>query len=194
MQQESAPSCDRRCRSNARCCTDQLLAHLSQEGGRLTRERSLLLQVSCDLSSHFTPESIQRQLAAYGARVAMTTIYRNLPTLERAGIIRRTTFGEEQRNGAATYEHVWGRPHHDHLVCDSCGKKVEFHYDALEVLQQEVARQHGFRVAYHHLELVGWCADCAAAGERRAADPGSSHRQHACNRVRCDRPPTEEPR
>lgn len=122
----------------------------------------MLLQVSCELASHFTPERIQQTLASRGSHMAMTTIYRNLPALEEAGIIRRTTFREEESNGASTYEHVWGRPHHDHLLCQGCGKKIEFQYDALEVLQDEVARKHGFRLVYHHLELVGLCPECGA--------------------------------
>ncbi len=136
-------------------------------GGRLTKERVLLLQVSCAIGSHFTPEGIQKSLAARGAKMAMTTIYRNLPALERAGIIQRTTFKEEDKNGASTYEHIWRRPHHDHLVCQACGKKIEFQYDALEVLQEEVARKHGFRLTSHHLELVGVCPDCERAEHDR---------------------------
>jgi Fur family ferric uptake transcriptional regulator len=142
------------------CCTDRLVQFVSEKGGRLTKERALLLQVSCELGTHFTPESIQRTLTARGSRMAMTTIYRNLPALEKAGIIRRTTFREEENNGAATYEHVWGRPHHDHLLCQACGKRIEFQYDALEVLQDLVARKHGFRLVGHHLELIGLCSDC----------------------------------
>ncbi|MBI5508074.1 MAG: transcriptional repressor [Deltaproteobacteria bacterium] len=134
------------------------------EGGRLTGDREALLQVSCMLGAHFTPEDMRRTLAAGGSQMAMTTIYRNLPALTGAGIIRRTTFCEEDDNGAATYEHVWGRPHHDHLLCQRCGKKVEFSYDALEVLQEEVARRHGFRLLSHHLELIGVCLDCARGG------------------------------
>jgi Fur family ferric uptake transcriptional regulator len=159
MQQEFKPACHKDCQQ-AGCCTDRLSLFLGKEGGRLTKERSLLLHVSCELAAHFTPEGIQQTLAKQGSRMAMTTIYRNLPALEKAGIIRRTTFREEDNNGAATYEHVWGRPHHDHLLCQSCGKRVEFQYDALEVLQDEVARKHGFRLEYHHLELVGLCPDC----------------------------------
>jgi len=97
--------------------------------------------------------------------MAITTIYRNLPALEKAGIIRRTTISEEEANKAATYEHVWGRPHHDHLVCSQCGNKVEFNYEALEVLQNEVARKYGYKLISHHLELVGLCPACAAKAD-----------------------------
>jgi len=147
------------------CCADRLMQFVRVKGGRLTRERALLLQVSCDLKTHFTPESIRRTLAARGSRMAMTTIYRNLPALERAGIIRRTTFREEENNGAATYEHVWGRPHHDHLLCQRCGKRIEFEYDALEALQDLVAKKHGFRLVAHHLELIGLCSNCTSIAD-----------------------------
>jgi Fur family ferric uptake transcriptional regulator len=160
MQQTAPLTCRRKTCRKPDICADRLASFLSQEGGRFTRERSLLLQVSCEAGAHFTPDILQKALLTRGVKMAMTTIYRNLPALERAGIIRRTTFGEEDRNGAATYEHVWGRPHHDHLMCQACGKRIEFEYEALEVLQEEVARKHGFRLTSHHLELVGICPDC----------------------------------
>lgn len=165
MQQTTPQTCRRKTCREPDVCVERLTSFLSTEGGRFTRERALLLQVSCDAGAHFTPESLRKALLSRGEKMAMTTIYRNLPALERAGIIRRTTFGEEDRNGAATYEHVWGRPHHDHLLCQACGKKIEFEYEALEVLQEEVARKHGFRLTSHHLELVGICPDCEAKGQ-----------------------------
>lgn len=127
-----------------------------------------MLHTICKLGEHFTLREIQSTLEAGGSRMAMTTVYRNLPELERAGIVQRATAVEEAGNRAATWEHVWGRPHHDHLVCRACGRKVEFVYEALEVLQQEVARQHGFRLLSHSLELVGLCAAC-----QEAASPAS---------------------
>ena len=138
----------------------KLVDLLASRGGRLTQTRRTLLQVIGDLSTHFTPDDLAQALRGRGQAMAMTTIYRNLPALEEAGLIARTTFREETRNGAATYEAIFGRPHHDHLVCQACGKKIEFQYEALEVLQEEVARKNGFTLASHHLELVGLCPRC----------------------------------
>lgn len=171
MQQEVDQACSQSCRDNG-YCREILVQYLEKEGGRLTNERVLLLKVSCELGSHFTTEVIQRKLAERGSRMAMTTIYRNLPALEKAGIIRRTTLSEEEMNGAATYEHVWGRPHHDHLLCQACGKKIEFTYDALEVLQQAVASKHGYTLVSHNLELVGLCPECTGSRDHES-DKGS---------------------
>ena len=94
-----------------------------------------------------------------GRPTAVLPVNRTLPLLVEAGIVGRAC-REEEVGGAAVYEHVWGHPHHDHLVCMQCGKTVEFSYPAIEVLQDAVAREHGFELVRHHLELVGLCFDC----------------------------------
>jgi len=133
-----------------------------------------LLHFICEYKGHFTPENLQKKMAARKVEMALTTIYRNLPALLKAGIIRRTTLFEDQGKSAAVYEHVWGRPHHDHLVCQNCGKRVEFQYPALEVLQEAAAREHGFALVSHHLELIGLCPDCQqtadSAGKGKESD------------------------
>jgi Fur family ferric uptake transcriptional regulator len=159
MHDETQIECASTC-ENAACCKDKLQKYIAIAGGRLTKERMVLMQAMCNYKSHFTPEEIGKSLTEKGYPMAMTTIYRNLPALEGAGIIQRTTFQEEQAKGASTYEHVWGRPHHDHLVCQTCGQKVEFQYEAIEVLQEQVAKQYGFLLTAHHLELVGLCPKC----------------------------------
>ena len=160
MQQSHRDICERGCHSN-RHCVDELQAFIAKGGGRLTRERLLLMQAMCTYGEHFTPDDLHHYLASQGHDMALTTIYRNLPALEGAGLISRTTFQEEQNRRAATYEVIWGRPHHDHLLCQTCGCKVEFRYDAIEVLQEEVARRHGFRLLAHHMELIGTCEQCS---------------------------------
>jgi Fur family ferric uptake transcriptional regulator len=89
--------------------------------------------------------------------VSVATVYRNLPLMVEAGIIRRTV---DTPDGRGAYEHVWGREHHDHLVCVRCGEVVEFHLAALEVLQEHVAREHGFALMDHRMELIGLCPRC----------------------------------
>jgi Fur family ferric uptake transcriptional regulator len=70
------------------------------------------------------------------------------------------------RDGEARYESAEGH-HHDHLICESCGKIVEFEEPRIESLQSEVARRLGFELSGHKMELYGRCADCQKA--RRGA-------------------------
>ncbi|MEW6186215.1 MAG: transcriptional repressor, partial [Thermodesulfobacteriota bacterium] len=51
---------------------------------------------------------------------------------------------------------------HDHLICLNCGNILEFKNKGIENLQEEVARQHGFFITYHVLELYGYCRKCSA--------------------------------
>lgn len=53
-----------------------------------------------------------------------------------------------------------GMHHHDHLVCEKCGKKIEFVNDAIEQLQEKVCRVHDFIPTSHHMVLYGICAAC----------------------------------
>jgi Fur family ferric uptake transcriptional regulator len=130
--------------------------------GRLTEERKLLLQTICDYRGHFLPEDIAAEARHRGHPVSLTTVYRNLPLLIEAGIVRRATVGEGSDRGGVRYESVWNRAHHDHLTCSRCGRQVEFSYPAIEVLQGAVAQDHGFTLERHHLELIGVCPECQA--------------------------------
>jgi Fur family ferric uptake transcriptional regulator len=59
----------------------------------------------------------------------------------------------------ARYE-LTPKSHHDHLTCINCGKICEFENSAIEQLQEKVAKQFGFQLTSHVLELYGVCADC----------------------------------
>ncbi|MEK7851776.1 MAG: transcriptional repressor [Deltaproteobacteria bacterium] len=41
-----------------------------------------------------------------------------------------------------------------------CGAIMEFENKKIEKLQEDVAKQHGFEVKNHKLELYGYCKKC----------------------------------
>jgi len=159
MQQEYLkPACST-CSPNG-YCADKYIIVLREHGGRVTGERLSLLKTICDIAGHFQPAHLQEVLRQQGQKISLTTVYRNLSLLVEARIIRRTSIEEDTKPGGAWYEHIWDHVHHDHLICSRCGKKVEFHYPAIEILQEALAKEHGFILERHHLELVGVCPDC----------------------------------
>lgn len=141
-------------------CFDKLASILISNGGRLTRERLSLLRIVCDIEGHFHPYHVLDLLREQGYSLSLTTVYRNLSLLVQAGIIRKTSLSDESGFGGTRYEHVWDHEHHDHLVCSRCGRTIEFTYPAIEVLQEAVAKEHGFTLENHHLELTGICPEC----------------------------------
>ncbi len=139
---------------------DKFSEILSGNRGRLTKERLSLLQIVCDMQGHFHPYHVANLLKKQGYAVSLTTVYRNLSLLVQAGIISRSCIQEDAGKPGVWYEHTWDHEHHDHLICSSCGNKIEFSYPAIEILQEAVARDHGFTLESHHLELIGTCREC----------------------------------
>src|SRR5260370_40443424 len=87
--------------------------------------------------------------------VGYATIYRTLKLLKECDLLVERHFEE----GQARYE-VADEHHHDHFICERCGRIIEFENQVLEQLQQEVARQLGATLTHHRMELYGVCADC----------------------------------
>jgi Fe2+ or Zn2+ uptake regulation protein len=143
-------------------CLSRLKALLQKHGGRLTNERIALLEVVCSNDGHFLPEEIARESEVRGNPVSLTTVYRNIPLLLEAGIIRRVPFAVPSERDGVRYERILDCSRHDHLTCVLCGRRIEFAYPAIGVLQQAVAREHGFTLENNHLELLGTCSECSA--------------------------------
>ena len=61
--------------------------------------------------------------------------------------------------GQAVFELNKGE-HHDHLVCTSCGKVVEFMDDVIERHQNEIAKENNFIISEHSLIIYGQCESC----------------------------------
>jgi Fur family ferric uptake transcriptional regulator len=78
-------------------------------------------------------------------------------------MIEQTEVSGERR----FYEAIFGREHHDHLICKRCHRVVEFQFEAFEMLQREVAAKYDFVLVDHFHELIGICAACRRAGEPR---------------------------
>jgi Fur family ferric uptake transcriptional regulator len=88
--------------------------------------------------------------------VSRATVYRTLSMLEDAGFVE----GLDTGDGGRKFEHVLGHEHHDHMVCTSCGKIIEFCDEELEERQRVAASRHGFSISSHSLQLFGVCQQC----------------------------------
>ncbi len=136
---------------------------------RLTEARAAIVEAALARSGHYPIEDLIADLKRLGIRGSKATVYRTLPLLAEAGIVKPAIVAGDSKS----YETTWGSDHHDHLVCGRCGKVVEFGFEALETLQREVASRYGFRLDDHHHELVGTCPECLAK-EGGAPEPPSA--------------------
>jgi len=132
-------------------------AHLKKNGLRLTAERQKLAEMVLLMRGHFNPEDVILKVKARKLSVSRATIYRILPVLVEADLIQQSLLSSE---GQTRFEVIWNKDHHDHLICTSCKKVVEFQHNTIELLQREIASKYGFVLENHVMELMGRCESC----------------------------------
>lgn len=123
----------------------------AEKGMRMTGQRRVIARVLSDAHDHPDVEEVHRRAAAQDPRISLATVYRTVRLFEEQGIVERHAFGE---GGRARYEQA-GQRHHDHLIDLDTGKVIEFRNEQIEKLQEIVARELGYRLTGHRLELYG---------------------------------------
>ena len=118
-----------------------------------TRPRRLLYRAMAAAG----PQSPAGLVAALDGQVDRATVYRTIEFFLAHRIAVRIN-GEVELGDAF-------RPHHHHLVCDSCGRSESVDDEILERSLAEIAGRHGFTLDGHQVELTGVCAQCRASSQ-----------------------------
>lgn len=121
-------------------CTDR--------GMRLTGQRRVIAQVLDDSNDHPDVEELYARAQKIDDNISLATVYRTVKLFEDAGIIEKHDFGD----GRARYETL-PEEHHDHLIDVKSGNVIEFHDQRIEELQEAIARELGYKIVDHRLEL-----------------------------------------
>ncbi|MBG0776249.1 MAG: transcriptional repressor [Desulfovibrionaceae bacterium] len=126
---------------------------------KMTPQRRLILEVFLASGEHLASEELYRQVRDRDPSIGQATVYRTLKLLHDAGIAGSYHFGD----GVVRYEPRYGQQHHDHLICERCGKNIEVVDEKIERLQEELAKRHGFVLTGHRMYLYGLCSECRTA-------------------------------
>ncbi|MBA7671602.1 Ferric uptake regulation protein [subsurface metagenome] len=135
---------------------DRFRNYLNKKGLKFTPERELILKEVFSLHKHFDVEELFLRLRKRDRTISRATIYRTLPLLIEGGLIREALRCRDR----VYYEHIFGHPHHDHLLCIKCGRAIEFRDERIEKLQNEVCKKYGFEPIEHRLGIKGYCRKC----------------------------------
>ncbi|UCF69705.1 MAG: transcriptional repressor [candidate division WOR-3 bacterium] len=130
--------------------------HKSTHGLKSSDKRSFVVDHFIQADRHFTVEELYFEVKKLRPEISYSTVYRALKLLAKCGLASESMFGET----VSRYEPVHSSAHHDHLVCNKCGRIIEFENDKIEKLQKDVARNYDFLVSAHRLELYGLCKKC----------------------------------
>lgn len=130
--------------------------YLADTGLKRTKQRELVARTFFSLGRHVSAADLHREVRKVDRRIGLVTVYRTLKVLREAGLAEERRFTPD----FALFEPTPPR-HHDHMICTRCGRILEFENEAIEALQDDVARRAGFRILSHKLELYGRCRGCA---------------------------------
>ena len=129
---------------------------LREKGLRLTPQRELVLNAVRELG-HATPEDVAAKIHLTHPGINLSTVYRNLETLENVGLVQHTHLG----HGGATY-HAAEELTHLHLVCENCGSVGDAPIEAAANFVNTLSDDYGFKTNVTHFAIYGTCAECVA--------------------------------
>lgn len=127
---------------------------LKESGVRITPQRHAVLEFLLNSAVHPTADEIYKALEGKFPNMSVATVYNNLRVLKEIGLVRELTYGDaSSRFDSNTHEHY-------HIICNVCGKIVDFHYPILDEVESLAQQVTGFEVSHHRMELYGKCEAC----------------------------------
>jgi Fe2+ or Zn2+ uptake regulation protein len=133
------------------------------QGLRLTQARQAVLQVVGAAGAHLQVAEVHRRALRLSPRIGLASVYRTIDLLDRLGLVKRVHVGHRHRHYASATER-----HGHHLVCNGCGRVVEFSDCQVEQLAKTLARRTRFLIEGHSIELYGRCPDCRRTSGRKS--------------------------
>ncbi len=152
---------------------DGMLAALVAAGHSNTQARRAVLQAICQARGQASTADILALGRQYHPQLGQVTVYRTLEILSGLGLVRKL----HTENGCHTYA-LATRDHGHHVICQRCRRVMEFEGCDIGQVEENVARQTGFTVAGHWLEVFGLCPECQKAEESDGENAGGSSRRN----------------
>jgi len=137
---------------------DNQLAALDRAGYRLTGPRRVVADLIAGRDGHFTAAELVDDAAERRLDIGRATIFRTLDVLEALGAIERI----DLPSGDHAYITCEPSAHHHHVVCARCGRATDVDDAGLAGVVRRIARDTGYRIDEHRLELFGLCPGCQA--------------------------------
>ena len=134
---------------------EDVTQQLAARNFRLTRQRRAVLNVIAEADSRLSPAEVYARAERSCRDLGLATVYRTLEILSELGVIRRVHMSDNCESFAPA-----SLAHGHHVICVECGRVTEFEGCDISSVLAKAARQTGFRVEEHWLELMGTCAEC----------------------------------
>ena len=120
------------------------------KGIKLTHKRRIIAKVLSKSDDHPDANLVYNRSSKIDPKISMATVYRTMKIFEDTNIVVVRDFGD----GRSRYE-IFSNKHHDHLIDTESGAVIEFVNEEIEKLQHKVAKELGYELTGHRLELYG---------------------------------------
>ena len=134
---------------------DTWLNQLQEQGYRLTAARRTVVEIIANSLRALTPLEVYQIAKKRHPGLGLVSVYRTLEMLHELNLVQRV----HQEDGCNAY--LPGMQGHQHLlICEQCGRAEYFEGDDLEALFAQLARQYGYHIQGHWLQISGVCPQC----------------------------------
>ena len=140
-------------------------------GHPLTVQRRLLLELLRNAKRHIDAKELYRRASARDESISPATVYRSLNLFKHLGLVDEMRLGKVR-----CYYEIRQSPEHQHLVCQGCGKVIEFQNPHFQKLIEMIQREHSFNITRAKLYLEGYCPKCEER-EKNAVTSMASERR-----------------
>lgn len=130
--------------------------YLEQHELRKTSERYVILEEIYSRNDHFDADQLYATLIKKKYSVSRATVYNTLELLLSCDLVKKHQFG----NNFSLYEKSFGYRQHDHVICKSCGKVMEFCDPRIQQISSKMGELLNFKIDNHSLILYGLCTNC----------------------------------
>jgi Fur family ferric uptake transcriptional regulator len=121
-----------------------------EQGLKMTENRKIVANILTNSTDHPDVEEVYKRCLKQNPNIGIATVYRSLKIFEEYNIITKHDFHNE---GRARYEPINDDNHHDHLIDITTDEVHEFFNEELEKLKEKVAKEMGFELVDHRLDL-----------------------------------------
>lgn len=129
---------------------------LGPKGFKSTKGREIIFKELEGRKDHFNAEKLHSALNRKGAKVSRPTIYRTLKLLEKFHLIERLDI----KKNCFYYEPAYRRKDHGHLICQRCGKIMDFTCGSIKDLKSELVKGKVFKTENISIHVFGICETC----------------------------------
>ena len=134
--------------------TDTIEQKCLAKGVKLTDQRRTIARVISESkknygeSDHPDVDELYKRVSDIDSKISIATVYRTVKLFEEYGAIEKHEF----KDGRSRYEAIEDH-HHDHLIDIETGEIHEFTNEEIENIQHSVAKELGYQLMDHRLEL-----------------------------------------